>query len=81
MTVKKLIEQLNFLLEKKYLNEEDIVLLIGTGNVKSDYIQSVCLPKVEIDINPFEEKKGYYHIGFCNNITQQRLSDLLGGGV
>jgi len=71
MTVRELIEKLNFLLKEKYLNEEDIVLLIGTGNIKSDYIQSVYMPKIEINSNPFEEKKGYCHIGFCNNIVQQ----------
>ena len=75
MTVKELIERLQFLIKEKYLSEDDFVLLLGTGNVKTDYIQSVCMPKVEIEYNPFEEKKGYCHIGFCSNSVQQQLPD------
>jgi hypothetical protein len=67
MTVKNLIDQINFLVQNNYLKEDDFVLLVGTGDIPTDYIQTVCMPKLDTNINPFEEKKGYCHIGFCSN--------------
>jgi hypothetical protein len=73
MTVIELIEKLQYLLDNNYLKENDVVLLLGTGSVKTDYISSVCMPKVIPDINPSKENKGYCHIGFCDGISQRKV--------
>ena len=81
MTVKELIDGLQFLIERKFLSETDLVVMVGTGNVKSDFIKSISMPRVELtDCDPFKEKKGYCHIGFCENKDEYVMLDQSGNG-
>ena len=64
MTVKELKERLDFLIGNGYIKENDIVVLIGTGDKKSGIIQNIGMPKVKIEYE--KDHKGFYHIGFTS---------------
>lgn len=62
MKVQELIDRLNYLLNNNYLNQDDEVLLIGTGDRETGLISSVCIPSIIPNFK--EHTTGYYHIGF-----------------
>jgi hypothetical protein len=68
MTVKELKERLNFLTENGFLNEDDIVLLLGSGDKISGLIENICMPKVKIKYE--KNPKGFYQIGFTSTETK-----------
>jgi len=68
MTAKDLVEQINYLINTNNISSDDEVVLIGTGDKKSNIISGILIPKVKFsNINDvISDNKGYYSIGFTN---------------
>lgn len=67
ITVKDLIEKLQFLVSSNYLSEDDLVLIIGSGDKVTRFPTNVVMPPCIVDAkNLLNDDKGYYAIGFMN---------------
>ena len=68
MTAKDMVEQINYLINTNNISSDDEVVLIGTGDKKSNIISGILIPKVKFsNINDvISDNKGYYSIGFTN---------------
>jgi len=61
LTVKEMIEQLNFLLDENLISEDDYLIVLGTGDKTSGYLKlGVCMPHIQIE----ETNGGFFGLGF-----------------
>jgi hypothetical protein len=68
ITVKDLIEKLQFLVSSNYLSEDDLVLIIGSGDKVTRFPTNVVMPPGIVDVkNLLNDDKGYYAIGFMSH--------------
>ena len=70
MTVKKLLEQLNYALQNNYINENDELICVGTGKKKTGlFTIGFCLPKVIVSNEVLFDTNDGYGIGVleCNS--------------
>jgi hypothetical protein len=68
MKVKYFMYSMNELLEKKIINKNDEIIIIGTGELKTKILRTIVLPKFDkIDESIIDESKGFYGFGFHEN--------------
>lgn len=68
MTIKDLQNQIAYLLKQKMVNENDEIILLGSGDRQSGLLNlGLCMPKVDIEIS--EHHEGHYGLGIANKIV------------
>lgn len=78
MKVTELISQLQYLLDNDIVSIHDEVILIGSGNKKTDAFKlGLIMPKVELDKETLyritNDNTGYYGIGFTNSTVHSEM--------
>lgn len=67
MTIKNLKEQLDFVLSTNYATENDEIVILGSGDRLSDFIDfGFCLPKVKLNKTFNSSPNGYYGLGILD---------------
>lgn len=65
MKIKELKQQIDILIKSKYISEEDEVIILGTGDRVTGFLDlGFCMPTVTVDIEKMLcDESGHYGLG------------------